>query len=118
MPYTVAFDAARKRVTITVVPPISEHDAHAGLREARSRPEFRADYAIVIDLLAADQPPSATGAVQLGEILKASVPGHKVAILWPHPPTTTLAFVQITASPTVELRLFKGLGEAEAWLSV
>ncbi len=117
MPHTFTFDAARKRITIFVTPPISEHDALVGLREVRTHPEFRTDYGILIDAQAVDRPPSASGAINLGNVLKVFFPGQKIALVSPNPVATEWAFLQLTARSKVHLSYFKESSEAEAWLA-
>jgi len=117
MPHTFTFDAGRKRITVFVTPPVSEYDALAGLREVRTHPEFRTDYGILINVQAADHPPSASGAIALGNIMKVFFPGQRIAFVSPNPVTTEWAFLLVTASPKVHLSYFKESSEAEAWLA-
>ncbi len=117
MPYTITFDAARARIEITVTPPIAEKEGLKCLLEIRSHPEFRADYGIVFNLLAADQPLRCEEAVRLGEVVKGFFPAQKVAIVWSNPSTAlTWQFLQLAASPKVDVQIFSELDETEAWL--
>ena len=117
MPHSFTFDAARKRITIFVTPPVSEYDALVGLREVRTHPEFRTDYGILIDVQAADRPPNASGAIEIGNVMNVFFPGQKIAFVSPNPGTTEWAFLLVTASPRVHLSYFKESREAEAWLA-
>lgn len=117
MPHTFTFDAARRRISIFVTPPVSRYDALVGLREVRTHPEFRTDYGILIDVRAADRPPSAAGAIELGNVMKVFFPGQKIAFVSPNPVTTEWAFLLVTASSKVHLSYFKESSEAEAWLA-
>jgi len=117
MPYTFTFDAARKRITIFVTPPVSKYDALVGLREVRTHPEFRTDYGILINVQAADHPPSASEAIELGNVMKVFFRGQKIALVSPDPVTTEWAFLHVTASSKVHLSYFNESSEAEAWLT-
>ena len=117
MPYTITFDAARKRIIIFVTAPVSRYDALVGLREVRTHPEFKTDYGILINVQAVDRPPSAAGAIELGNVMKVFFPGQKIAFISPNPVTTEWAFLHVTASAKVHLSYFKDTSEAEAWLA-
>ena len=117
MSHTFTFDAARKRITVFVPPPVSKFDALVGLREVRIHPELRTDYGILVDVQAIDRPPSAAGAIELGNIMKVFFPGQKIAFVSPNPVTTEWAFLLVTASPKVQLSYFEESSEAEAWLA-
>ena len=117
MPHTFTFDAARKRITVFVTPPVSKYDALVGLREVRTHPEFRTDYGILIDVQAADRPPSASGAIELGNVMKVFFPRQKIAFVSPNLVTTEWAFLHLTANSKVHLSYFKESSEAEAWLA-
>ena len=118
MPYTIEFDAAQKRIAILVAPPISEYDALKCFREARAHREFRADYGILINLLAADRSLNRTEAEHIGAAMRYRFPGHKIAILRRTPtPTLTLDALRAAASSKTDVRLFTELSAAEAWLA-
>ena len=118
MPYTIAFDAAHKRIAILVAPPVSDYDAIKCFREVRAHPEFRAGYGILINLLAADRPLSLTEAEHLGGVLKYLFSDQKIAVLRHNPPPTQdVEALRATTSPRVEVRIFAELSAAEAWLA-
>jgi len=117
MPHTIEFDAARKRIAILVAPPISEYDALECFREVRAHPEFRADYGILINLLAADRSLSVTEAEHLGGTMKYLFPKHKIAFVRTNPLMTEgLEALRVTASPGLDVGIFSKLGDAEVWL--
>jgi hypothetical protein len=118
MSYTIEFDAAHKRIAIVVAPPISEYDALKCFREVRAHPDFRADYGILVNLLAADRSLDVTEAEHLGGAMKYLFPGHRIALLR-RTPTPTLAFdaLRVAATSKTEVHIFSELGAAEAWLA-
>ena len=118
MPYTIEIDAAHKRIAIVVAPPVNEYDAIECFRGVRAHPEFRADYGILINLLAADRSLSLTEAQHLGGAMGYLFPGHKIALLR-RTPTSTLTFdaLRTAASSKTDVRLFTDLSAAEAWLA-
>lgn len=117
MPHTITFDAARKRVAIVVTRPVSEKQALSCFRELRTHPEFRTDYGILINLLAADLPPTNEEAVRLGGVVKAFFPGQRIALVWPNVSTIrSWVIFWVVASPRAHVRLFTTLSDAEAWL--
>src|SRR5512143_453409 len=83
MPYTIDFQPGHKRIAILVVPPISEYDAIKCFREIRAHPEFRADYGILINLLAADRTLGVPEAEHVGGAMQYHFPGHRIALLRP-----------------------------------
>jgi len=118
MPYTIEFNAARKRIAILVAPPISEYDALECFREVRAHPEFRADYGMLVNLLAADRLLSLAEAERIGGAMKYFFPKHKIAFVRANPGMTKgLEALRATSSPSLEVGIFANLGEAEAWLA-
>jgi len=118
MPYTIEFDAARKRIAILVTPPISEYDTLESFREIRAHPEFRADYGILINLLAADRSLSFTEAEHMGGVMKYLFPKHKIAFVRSNPLMNEgLDPLRATRSPGLDVGIFSDLGGAEAWLA-
>jgi hypothetical protein len=119
MPYTIAIDASRKRIAIIVAHPISEYDTLECFREVRAHPEFRADYGILINLLAADRSLSVTEAEHLGGAMKYLFPKHKIAFVRAnHLLTEGLDALRVTASPGLDVEIISKLGEAEVWLEI
>jgi len=118
MSYTTEFDAARKRIAILVAPPISEYEAIKCFREIRAHPEFRADYGILINLLAADRTLAVTEAEHIGGATAYHFPGHRIALLRHtlSPPPEIEALLAATSSKT-DVRIFAELPAAEAWLA-
>ena len=84
----------------------------------RAHPEFRADYGILINLLAADRSLNLTEAQHIGGTMGYLFPGHKNALLR-RTPTSTLTFdaLRAAASSKTDVRLFTDLSAAEAWLA-
>lgn len=118
MSYKIEFDSAHKRIAIVVAPPISEYDALECFRELRAHPNFRADYGILINLLAADRSLSVTEAEHLGGAMKYHFPGHKIALLRrTSAPTQEFDALRTAATSKTEVRLFSDLSVAEAWLA-
>ena len=118
MPYTIEFDAARKRIAILVVPPISEYEAIKCFREIRAHAEFRADYGILINLLAADRALAVIEAEHIGGAMKYHFPGHKIALLWrTSSPPPGFDSLRAAASSKTDVRIFTELTAAEAWLA-
>ncbi len=117
MPYTIAFDANQKKISILVLPPISGQEGFECLRQIRSHPQFGADYAILFNMLAADKALTLVEATRFGEIMRAFFPKQKVAFVRHNPPVTqAFDVVQLMASPIVDVRIFGEMSEAEAWL--
>jgi hypothetical protein len=118
MPYTIEFNAAQKRIAILVTPPVSEYDALKCFREVRAHPEFRADFGILINLLAADRSLSPTEAEHIGGAMAYRFPGHSIALLR-RPPALTPALDALRAAATskTEVRIFSELSGAEVWLA-
>jgi len=118
MPYTIEFDAVRKRVEILVAPPVGEYGALKCFREVRAHPEFGADYGILINLLAADRSLSLTEAEHLGEVMKYLFPKHKIAFVRSNPlKREGLEALRAAGSPVLDVGIFSDLGTAEAWLA-
>jgi hypothetical protein len=118
MPYTIEFDAARKRIAILVAPPISEYDAIKCFGEIRTHPEFRADYGILINLMAADRTLDVTEAEHIGGAMKYSFPGHRIALLRrTSSPPPGFDALRAAASSKTDVRIFTELTAAEAWLA-
>ena len=119
MPHTIAFDAADKRIVVTVTSPVTHQDALRCLREMRMHPEFRSDYGLLFNMLEADTSgyPNASEAVQFGELVKVFFTGQKLAVVASHALTTEWGFMSVTAAPSAALRLFPTLNEASAWLA-
>ena len=118
MSYTIDIDAARKRIAVVVAPPISEYDALKCFREVRAHPGFRADYGMLINLLAADRALSVAEAAHLGGAMKYLFPKHKIAFVRTNPLMTEgLEALRATASPGLDVRVFSKLDAAEAWLA-
>jgi hypothetical protein len=118
MPYTIELDVARKRIAILVAPPISEYDALKCFGEVRAHPDFRADYGILINLLAADRSLDVEEAEHLGGAMKYLFPGHRIALLR-HTPTATpgLDAFRAAASSMTDVRIFTEMRAAEDWLA-
>jgi hypothetical protein len=118
MSYTIEFDAARKRIAVLVAPPISEYNAIQCFREIRAHPEFRTDYGILINLLAADRTLAVTEAEHIGGSMGYHFPGHRIALLR-GTPTQTPEFDALRAatSSKTDVRIFVELSAAEAWLA-
>ena len=118
MSYTIEFDSAHKRIAIVVAPPISEYDALKCFRELRAHPDFRADYGILINLLAVDRSLSPTEAEHLGGAMKYLFPKHKIAFVRTNPLMTEgLEALRATASPVLDVGIFSKLDAAEVWLA-
>ena len=118
MPHTIEFDAAHKRIAILVAPPISEYDALKCFRELRAHPDFRADYGILINLLAVDRSLSPTEAEHLGGAMKYLFPGHRIALLRRTLTLTPeLDALRAAATSKTDVRIFSTLDAAEAWLA-
>ncbi len=118
MPYTVEFDAAHKRISIVVAPPVNEYNALTCFRKVRAHPEFRAGHGILINLLAADRSLSATEAEHLGGTMKYLFPGHRIALLRRTPTLTpALDALRAAASSKTDVQVFSDLSAAEAWLA-
>ena len=117
MAYTCEFDAGHNRIVITVAPPIGESDAATCFREVRMDPQFRAVYAILINLLAADRTLSVEEAEHVGGAMGYFFPGHRIAIVRPTP-TPAASFDAFRAAATIktEVKIFDELKAAEAWL--
>ena len=117
MPYTIAFDAAHKRIAILVAPPVSEYDAVECFRAVRAHPEFRKNYGILINLLAAVRSLDLAEAEHLGGVMSYLFPEHKIALVRRYPTVTpAIETLRAAASPRVEVRIFGELRAAEAWL--
>lgn len=118
MPYTIEFDAARRRIAIQVIPPISEYDAIKCFREIRAHPEFRADYGILINLLSADRTLGVKEAEHIGGAMQYHFPGHRIALLRPaSSPTPAFDALRAATSSKIDVRIFSELTVAEAWLA-
>jgi hypothetical protein len=118
MSYKIEFDAARKRIAVLVAPPISEYDAIKCFREIRAHSEFRADYGILINLLAADRTLAVTEAEHIGGAMKYHFPGHRIALLRrTSAPTPGFDAFRAAASSKTDVRIFTELTAAEAWLA-
>jgi len=118
VPYTIEFDAVRKRIAILVAPPVSEYGALKCFREVRAHPEFRADYGILINLLAADRSLSLSEAEHLGGVMKYLFPKHKIAFVRTNPLMYEgLDVLRATRSPGLDVGIFSDLSGAEAWLA-
>ena len=118
MPYTIEFNAARKRIAILVAPPISEYDALECFREVRAHPQFGPDYGILINLLAADRLLSLAEAERLGGAMKYLFPKHRIAFVRANPLMTEgLEALRATASPGLDVGIFANVADAEAWLA-
>ena len=118
MPYTIEFDAVRKRIAILVAPPVSEYGALKCFREVRAHPEFREEYGLLIDLLAADRSLSRTEAEHLGGTMMYLFPGHRIALVRRTPtPTPVFDALRAAATSKTDVQIFSDLGAAEAWLA-
>ncbi len=100
MSHRITFDAVQRRITVVVTPPVKQTEVLDCLRKIRSHPEFRADHAIVVNLLEAGPNgyPSVSDAAEFNEAIKRLFPGQKVALLSLHPRTTHSGFVSVTVS--------------------
>src|ERR1017187_1568056 len=110
MSYTIEFDAARKRIAILVAPPISEYDAITCFGEIRTHPEFRADYGILINLMAADRTLAVTEAEHIGGAMEYSFPGRRIALLRrTSSPPPGFDALRAAASSKTDVRIFTEL---------
>ena len=118
MAHTITFDAVHKHMDVLVAAPVSEDDALDGFREIRTHRQFRADYGIFINLLAADLPSSVAKALRLGEFVKQLFPGQRIALIRSDRPQTQVYEVfRAVACPCADVKTFRELEEAEAWLA-
>jgi hypothetical protein len=118
MAHTITFDAEHKHIDVLVVAPVSEDDALDGFCEIRTHRRFRTDYGICINCRADDLPLSAAKAMRLGEFAKQLFPGQRIALIRDDPPQTQVYEVlRAVASPSADVKTFKELKEAEAWLA-
>jgi archaellum biogenesis ATPase FlaH len=98
--HRITFDALQRRITIVATPPAKQKEALDCLHKIRAHPEFRADYAIVVNLLEAGLHgyPSVADAAEFNEAIKRLFPGQKVALLSLHPRTMHSGFMAVTVS--------------------
>ncbi len=117
MPHLVTFDEARRRVTVSVTPPVELRDAFPRFREIRTHPLFEGDYTILVDILAVERSPSALEAMEVANVLAAFFPGQRVAFVRRVPaepfPTELLSGL---ANLSLSFRYFTDLAAADAWL--
>lgn len=120
MAYTIEFDAARRRISIVVGPPISEYDALECFREVRVHPEFRTGHGILINLLAVERPLTLAEAAHLGGAMKYLFPKHRIAFVRTNSlslMTEGLEALKATASPGLDVGVFSELDAADGWLA-
>ena len=57
--------------------------------------------------------------IHLGDVMKSFFPGQKIAFVSTDPPMNqTLQFLQATACPKADVRIFKEVSQAESWLAI
>ncbi len=117
MPHSIAFDSARKRITLLVIAPVDLHEALECCREVRADPKFASDYGILLNSLAADRPPDEREGEAMATVLAAFFPNQKIAFVRRNPPFSPgiEAVVRLT-KPNLEVKHFPNLDSAEAWL--
>lgn len=113
--HTITFDAAQRRITVVVTPPVKQKEMLECLEAIRSRPEFQVNYGIVVNLLEAglNGYPSVADAAEFNEALKTLFPGQKVALLSLHPRRTHSAYMSVRAFPEAPLHPFEQSGDAD-----
>ena len=118
LPYRFAIYAAHKRVDILLTLPLSDHDALEGMREVRYDPEFRPDFGILVNVLAAHRPLHVAEAEHLSALMKLYFHGQRIAFLqFSLVPNQIFDALRAAASLKTNVRIFSDRSAAEAWLA-
>lgn len=118
MPHTIEFDAAHKRITVVVSPPVSLQGALECFRSIRMDAQFGNDYAILVNSLGPERPPTQEEGLALATVLGNFFPGQKIAWVRHNPPKNPgIEIMRTMANVKLELRNFSQVEDAEAWLS-